>query len=313
MLAILASVVPVFAAVAGGAFMRWMGWLNREADESLLRLGINLLFPAFILGSIIDSEALNRKDVLIIAPVTAFLLVTGGITLARWVGRWIRLNDEDSRSFGFAAGMFNYGFIAIPLAFSVFGKDTVGILFVFNLGVEMAMWSVGVRTLTGGAPQPGAWKKMFSPPVLAIILGVVINQLGGGEWVPAPLMRSCEFLGAAAIPIALIITGAVLADVTSRETLKKGLHVVVAAVGLRNVLFPALFLLVAAWLAQPVELQNVLITQSAMPAAMAPLMLARFYRINPVPAMLVVVATSLASVITIPLWITVGRWLLQGA
>jgi len=308
MWAILGAIFPVFFAVAGGAVLRRMGWLRTEADDSLLRLGINLLYPCLILGSLIDSEALRNTEALVVAPLLAFGLVWLGILLARGLGRAIGLNDEDSRSFAFAAGMFNYGFIATPLALSIFGENTIGMLFVFNLGVEVALWSVGIRTLTGGRAQRGAWKKMISPPVVAIVVGVLLNQLGGGQWMPQPVMAAFDFLGAASIPIALIITGALLADNTSWETLRNGIKTAVAAVGLRNVALPLLFLLLAGWFTQPVELQNVLITQSAMPSAMAPLMLARYYHVNPIPALLVIVSTTLMCVVTTPIWITVGRW-----
>jgi len=199
---------------------------------------------------------------------------------------------------------------AITVSFLTLGFSKM--LFVFNLGVEVALWSVGIRTLTGGRAQPGAWKKMISPPVIAIVLGVVLNQLGGGTWMPQPIMKAFDFLGAASIPIALIITGALLADNTSWETLRSGIKTAVAAVALRNLALPLLFLLLAGWFTKPVELQNVLITQSAMPSAMAPLMLARYYQVNPIPALLVIVSTTLMCVVTTPIWITVGRLWWQG-
>jgi len=301
---VISAVIPVFCAVFAGAALRRLGWLKREADDSLMRLGINLLYPALILGSVTQSTVLERRDFLFIAPVVGFLLVAIGILAARVTGVMLRLNREDNGSFAFAAGMFNYGFIAIPLAFALFGAEVVGALVVFNLGVEIAFWTIGVGTMAGRGKA--SWRNLLNPPVVAIIVGILLNLAGGRHWLPGPFLRSCEFLGAASIPIALIMTGSVLADVATRQNLHAGWRVGIAAVVLRNGLLPLLFLFIAHSIPWSPELRQVIIIQSAMPAAMAPVMLARYYGVNPIPAMQAIVFTTLAAIVTIPLWIAIG-------
>ena len=54
------------------------------------------------------------------------------------------------------------------LAIALFDRGTTGILFIHNVGVEAALWSVGLMILAGRG-EPGAWKKFLNMPLLAVI------------------------------------------------------------------------------------------------------------------------------------------------
>ena len=69
----------------------------------------------------------------------------------------------------------------------------------------------------------------------------------------------------------------------------------------------------AAWalLPLPLELRRVLVLQAAMPAAMFPVVMAKYYGGDPATAVRIVLATSLAALLTIPLWLGFGLALLR--
>jgi predicted permease len=73
---------------------------------------------------------------------------------------------------------------------------------------------------------------------------------------------------------------------------------------------PLAFLLIAAWIPASRELKSVIIVQAAMPGAVIPVLLARHYRGHPVTALRVALSTALLSLVTIPLWISLGMTLL---
>ena len=79
---------------------------------------------------------------------------------------------------------------------------------------------------------------------------------------------------------------------------------------LRLGVLPSLFLLLAKFLPASTELKQVILLQSAMPAAVFPIILARQYGGDPATAVRVVVITSLGGLVTIPLWLQAGlKWL----
>jgi predicted permease len=75
----------------------------------------------------------------------------------------------------------------------------------------------------------------------------------------------------------------------------------------RLVVMPVLFLLLAKYLPCSVELKRVIVIEGAMSAAVLPVALAKHYGGDPRTALQVVLGTSLAGLITIPMWIQLGE------
>ena len=48
------------------------------------------------------------------------------------------MERDTAKSFRFCSGIFNYGFIAIPVGEALFGTEIVVRIILFNLGVEVA-------------------------------------------------------------------------------------------------------------------------------------------------------------------------------
>jgi predicted permease len=76
---------------------------------------------------------------------------------------------------------------------------------------------------------------------------------------------------------------------------------------------PLLFLLLARFLPCSVEFKRVLVLQAAMPSAVLPIVLTKHCGGDPRTALQVVLGTSFAGLLTIPLWIhfggrAVGLW-----
>ncbi|MEL7240234.1 MAG: AEC family transporter, partial [Planctomycetota bacterium] len=230
------------------------------------------------------------------------------------------------RTFALSAGMFNYGYVTLPLTESLYPAETLGVLFVFNVGVEAAMWGVGVTLLTGGfsrsagGNRPGArvmLGRLLSPPVIATIVAVTLNALSPP--IPAAAQPVVELAGKtlgwladAAIPIGLLLTGATIWHDWGEAKLKTGLPVVALACGVRLLLLPALFIGIAvtlpdAWAS--VHLRRVLVLQAAMPSAVFPIVLSRHFGGDVGTALRIVVGTSLVSLLTMPAWIALGQWL----
>ena len=63
----------------------------------------------------------------------------------------------------------------------------------------------------------------------------------------------------------------------------------------------------AAWMpGLSTELRQVIVIQAAMPAGIMPIVLSRHYGGDASVAIKVVLATTLASIVTMPLWIRIG-------
>ncbi len=314
-LTLLAAVAPVFLIIGAGYAIRRIGWLNAEADASLMRIIVNLLFPALILDTILGNQALQKAGNVLLAPAVGFGTVVLGYFISFYAAPLFGIRKmRQRRTFAFTAGIYNYGYVPLPLIPKLFpdgATETTAILFIHNVGVEIALWSVGIMLLTGGANssrEKSRWSHLFNAPVIAIFFAVALHFLGARLWLPDIALSAIHTLGAAAIPLGLLLTGATFADEMRQLSLKDEAALSTGASILRLALLPVLMLLIARWLPCPIELRRIIVVQAAMPCAVIPVLLSKHYGGDPSASMRIVLVTSLLAFLTIPLWIQLGLW-----
>jgi hypothetical protein len=309
---ILGVLAPVFLIIGAGYALRRGRVLTVEADASLMRLVVQVLYPALIFRYVAGNPALAQTANVILPPLLGFCTIVLGFAVAYASGPWIGLRiGHGRRSFAYSIGIYNFGYIPIPLVAALFADDaTMGVLFMFNVGIELALWTVGILLLTGTLNR--AWaQKILNPPVIALLLGLACNATGIGATLPGWLLQLLRMTGDCAIPLALLLAGATLAELRVGIDIFRPFKVPLAACGLRLVLLPAAFVLMALLLpGLGEELRRVLVVQAAMPAGVFTIVLARHYGGEPRVAVQVICATTLLSLFTIPFWIAWGlRWL----
>ncbi len=311
------ALVPVYLFILGGFLFRKVGWLNQQSDESLLKLQVNVFYPALIFTFIFRNEALRDPQLLILPPLVGFVTILLGFAGGFLMAKSIRLKQgKGLRTFAFTSGIYNYGFIPIPLIDAIYhSKSITGTLMVHNTGIELAIWTIGILLLTGSIDHQ-SWKKLINPPIIALIVGLLLNFLlppATGQ--PSGLLAhgldavvdTIQQLGRCSVPLALILIGASIRDLMGDERLKVDWSVISAGCGIRLVLLPILFLTAAVLIPLPRELKIVMLVQAAMPSGMFPIIMAKHYGGSPHTAVQIVISTTLLSVVTIPFWMTIGQ------
>ncbi len=306
-LSVLTAVLPIFCIGGLGFGMRRIGWLTEEADKSLLRMTINLLMPCLILDSVMGNAALRELTNVLVTPVAGCASVGLGLLVGLAGRKLAGLTDPaKGRTFALTVGVYNYGYMSIPLAAAFYsGGDTMGVLFVFNVGVEVSIWTLGLLVLSGTSLKESS-KHLLSAPAISILVALPLNQFNGKEWLPGFVLQTAHMLGQCTIPLGLVLVGATMADQLPGFKSEKGWRVMAAASLLRLVVVPLGFVLAAKFLPFSVELKRVLVLQAAMPSAVFPIILARHYGGDPATALRVVIGTTVASFVTIPLALRIG-------
>ena len=310
-LTILGATVSVFLIIAVGYVTRLVGMVNDQSEKSVMRIIVNVLYPCFILSKIPGNEALKEVSIVAVAFGVGFLLTVTGLGVARSVGLGLRIDKEDGlNTFCVATAIQNYGFIPIPLIIAFFGDsadETLGVLFVHNLGLEMALWTIGIVLLSG--TMTGAAKRLVNGPTIAITLGLILNFTGLYEFIPGFVATAMKDLGNCSIPIGLLLVGAALAGVIQNDKWTTNWPVISGAMLIRFVIMPILFLASAAAVGFSPELKRVLIIESAMPAAAFPIVLSKHFGGKPSIAVQVCLVTSIASLVMTPVLLMIAlKW-----
>jgi predicted permease len=301
---LLALVAPVFMLFALGALLRRACRLTGESEGAMLRMYVNFFYPALILKSVLGNEALRDPANLVWPPVAGFGTIVLGFVVGYYAGRGLGLRaGAGLRTFAFAVGIYNYGFIPIPLMESLHGREPLGVLLVFNIGCEIALWSVGLLVLAGLSGREG-WRRMVNPPICTLVIAVLINL--SGLALPAVIMRVIDLLGACAIPFGLLLCGVTLDAYVGQPRQLFDIRTTPVACIVRLIVLPAAFLLLAKYAPVSHELRLVLVIQAAMPSGMMPLVLARHYGGQPLIAAQIIAGTTLLGVFVIPWWLSWG-------
>jgi len=309
---VFSAVLPIFFVIGAGALARRLGWLDTEADRSLMTVVVNLLYPALIFSFILGNDALRQPSNLILPPLVGLTTVIGGFGLAMLVARKFKLGDQkECRTFAFTTGIYNYGYFPVPIIALLFDRETTGVLLVHNLGVEVAMWVLGVGFILSRNDPKSIWKRVFSGPVIAILIAVPMNYFKIDQHLPNSALETINLLGQCAIPLGLLLIGATFMDLAKQMKITSRLNIPITASVLRLGILPATFLFIAFILPLSTELKCVIAVQAAMPCGVFPIVLARHFDGSAEVALKVVLGTTLLSFLTIPLWIAMGIKLLD--
>lgn len=317
--------LAVFLIMVAGGVLRRFRWMTPEADSTLLALAVNFLYPCLIISKTFKTDLSTYFHTLWMFPTSGFFIVIASVIVAMAFARLpvilTGLHDKrQQRTFVACVSMFNYGFLPIPLVtlLAPGNNELLTLLMVFNLGVEFALWTCIVPLLAGGL-EPGWWKQMLRIPLVAILFALFGNLLGLPAYVPPFVMHAMNMLGESQIPLSLLMVGAIIYDelVQKARVMRKrdATKIVAGTLLMRAVVLPAVMVAVAYVLHHHAGMQDswlptIIVIQAGMPCGMMTIMFARAYNGSPSVAVRSVLSSSVASLVTVVFWISLGMWLI---
>jgi len=299
-------ILPVFALIGVGVALRRFQLIEGSAETSLIRLVVFICMPCLAFDTVVGNASLRIPANLFLPPLAGFVTTAVGILVAYGAARLIGLEKGAGlRTFGFSAGVYNYSYIPFPIIGGLWGAQTQGVLLVHNMGVELAIWSVGIVVLTGASLRHG-WRRVITPMLVVLLTAVAINLGGAAGYIPAFVRSMAHSLGICAIPIGIVMTGANLANYLDQPS--KLLHPKIALTAslVRLGVLPLFMIAFARYLPCSGDLKRVIVVQAAMPAGVIPIIIAQYYGGQPLTAVQIVLATTAGGLFTCALWIRAG-------
>lgn len=309
---ILTAVIPVFLVMGVGFIMHRTGWMDQTIETSVMRLTLNLFVPCLIIRVVIGNPALEKVSIVFWGIGLGFAIVVSGYLLSYGVARLFGLQQgEGRRTFSIVTAIQNYGFLPLPIIATLFpdASGPIALVFIHGLGVEIAMWTVGLLILSR---HPGApWKKLINGPFIAVVIALTLNYSHAYILIPEVFLTAMKMLGGIAIPLSIFMIGATIGGLYNRSIWSEAGRTAVASCLTRLALLPAFILLIIYFLPVPNDLVKVLVVQAGMPAAVMPIVIVRLYGGHVPTAIKVVLITSFASILTAPAVIAFGMRLMK--
>jgi predicted permease len=303
MLATLTVVLPIFALILAGWLARRLGVLGPNATTELNRFVVYLALPALLFDIVAHAR---WADVWQPGFVATFGLGAGLIFTATLAIRLRRPRHlADAAIDGLNAGYANAGFIGFPLALVALGRDAMAPTLVATILTACVLFAVAIVLIEVGLQSEArkhhlvlkvAKSLIRNPLLLSPTLGAVLPIAGLS--VPDSVESFLKLLGGAASPCALVALGLFLA--TKRETAERQMGASAFLVGLKLVMQPAITWVLATFVfgLSPL-LTHTAVLLAALPTGTGPFMLAEFYQREASITSNVVLASTVASVVTI--------------
>jgi predicted permease len=262
-----------------------------------------------IINSLIGQEysAENLKTGLLVLCLGLGMHVV--LAVLSFVGA-LPIKGLDERKVGeFSMVFTNCGFIGFPILNAVFpGKGAFYGAF-FVIGFHVYLWTLGIAILSRGRDDIKLTPKkaILNFGTVPCAIGFVLYLLKAVLPIPAFAVEFCNLLGNLSLPIAMLITGALLATISLPKMLcsaKLYLHSFI-----KLIVFP----LAAALLARLCGLGEtyiLLITAMVgLPSAASVTMFAEVHNVEPGYASQTVGLTSVLSTATLPFVMLFAQWI----
>jgi predicted permease len=273
MAALLAGVLPVFVLIAIGYGLRKSDFLPDATWRPIEKLSINLLYPGFLIPAIWSADISGGgAGAAGLAAITSVVIIASITLLLKPL---IRLDGPAYTSVFQGVIRWN-SFVFLPVIQSVYGPDGLALAAVV-IGAMIPVTNilcVVVLERWGADRKPlsvvSLARAIVSNPILvACLIGLALN-LAGVPRLPG-LSDTLELLGAAALPLGLIVAGAGLsfAEVARRR-------VTIAAVTfVKLIVTPPLMWGLCVLYGGDATAQGIALMCGAAPGAAASYMLAR--------------------------------------
>lgn len=298
------ALAPTFILIALGYIIRTAGVANAETFGMVNRFGYFVLYPAFLFTLVSGAHAAIAGAGLFILGL--LLAVSALMSLAMAALLFMR-NDGPAFTSVFQGGVRWNGFALLAAAPALYGQtgvDLIGLAFgPMVLFVNVICVAVLSRW---GATRATSWRAVLdqiiaNPLIIACAAGLAVNFLNVRRL--GPISDALSLLGQAAMPIALLCVGAGL----DFAALRAGSMRVAAATALKLLLAPLIFWGVARALGADPLVAAVAAGMGATPTAAAGYTLAREMGGDARLMAAIVTATTLASIITMPLAIGLAQ------
>ena len=298
----ISGILVILGMILVGFVIGEKGWFDDKSRGLLAKLVTQVALPCYMLYTI--TQRFTAADLLIMLPALRFPALSMVILLgiATGVARIFAVR-QDRRGL-FISMFFNSNtiFVGLPINQALFGDASIPYVLIYYMCNTTFFWTLGTYLIQRDGEGEAQFdlktslKKVFSPPLMGFILGLVMVMLQ--IKLPAFLASDLQYLGNLTTPLSMIFIGLSVSHVGVKQ-LVLGKDQLLILLG-RFLVAPLLMASIFYWLPLPSLMKQVFIIQSAMPVMTNAPVVARLYGADSDYAAVMVTETTLATMVVIP-------------
>lgn len=303
-LTILNQIAYLFAFIILGYTLTKCKALPKETATVLSKLENNVFIPALVLSTFIENFTIERisqaRGLLGVSAVITVVMAVVAVIISRIVTR----DEYIRRIYTYGLAFSNFGFMGNAVMSCLY-PDIFFEYLIFTLPLWILIYLWGVPRLLmrdSGKKQTlkESAKSFVNPMFIAMLVGMVIGLTG--LTVPKWLMSVVEVSADCMSPMAMVLTGCVVASVPLKKTLgNKGVYIVSV---IRLVVIPAVFIAICSGLKLPETVYICALFSLAMPLGLNTIVIPSAYGKDTTVAAGMAIVSHLMAIVTIPLIIS---------
>jgi hypothetical protein len=301
---VLAKVGSLFLMLLVGALARKRRIITDEALDSLTRVVLYVTLPFLFIYVLVSRCLGNTIALLWKMPLFAVMIIAAGYAIGSLMASLLKLEARRKETFIFLISFQNSGFLAIPIAFALFGEEAVLNVVVFNIGYNLLLWTFGIWLFgrSGGNFDIRSMSKLVNPGTVALAVGAALGAMC--VKLPDFFMDTSRMIGNSTIPLAMIVVGAILMS----GEFKRGARLaeMSAIVICKLAVIPLIFLGLTGLFSDITGMErSIIVLQACMPSAASSALFAKRFGGDYEFAASGVFFTTLFGVITVPLFMSI--------
>lgn len=298
------QMLVLFLFMALGYFLNKKKVLPQDASPVISRLETNVLVPCLVFNTFYKYctvENIRTKwSYILFGFIITVVSIIIGVILARLFSTDSYLRKIYTYSFAVA----NFSFMGNAVVLGIFGEEVLFDYMIFTLPLCLYVYSFGTASLI---PKKQNEKSKFSLKPLAnpIVISMALGMIAGLTriYIPPFLLTAVSSAGACMSPLAMILTGFVVADFSIKKLATMG-RVYVASV-LRLIILPILFVLALTLCKADDTIIMLTLCATAMPLGLNTVVFPAAYGGDTTPGAGMALISHLMSIITIPIMFTI--------
>ena len=299
----ISGILVILSMILVGFVIGEKGWFDDKSRGLIAKLVTQIALPCYMLFTI--TQRFTAGDLLKMLPALRFpalsMVVLLGIATA--VAKIFAVR-QDRRGL-FISMFFNSNtiFVGLPINQALFGDASIPYVLIYYMCNTTFFWTLGTYLIQRDGEGEAQFdlktsvKKVFSPPLMGFILGLVMVMLQIN--LPAFLASDLQYLGNLTTPLSMIFIGLSVSHVGVKQ-LVLGKDQLLILLG-RFVVAPLLMATIVYWAPLPSLMKQVFIIQSSMPVMTNAPVVARLYGADSDYAAVMVTETTLATMVVIPI------------
>ena len=293
------QMLVLFTFMALGYFLNFKGILPLNTSLAVSRLETKVLVPCLVFNTFYKYCTVKNMSEKWLYIVYGMAITVVSIVIGIILSKFFAKDKYLQKIYTYSFAVANFSFMGNAVVLGIFGEDVLFDYMIFTLPLCLYVYSFGTASLIPKKDNSkGVSFKVFLNPIcISMLLGAIAGLTG--LWMPEFLVTSIAQAGACMSPLAMILTGFVVANY-SFKTLASKTRIYIATL-LRLIVLPLVFVLTLKLLKTDATIIMLTLCATAMPLGLNTVVFPAAYGGDTTTGASMALISHLMSIITIPI------------